>query len=250
MHKYPRLLTGVAAVAVILTTVGCSPAVQPLAPNEITGHEPLAPGAWKAISSAVAHDEAAGMYRMKMNSSVAQGAVHSTFAMYGSFNPPSLASFSLTVNNVSEQYYQQGASAYFQTVAGWSQTQALDNVDVFPSYLNLVNRAEQQNIPVRRLKDQYVLDEFCTVYAATLPANWLQPLSNWQKQVPTTGAPVEYFFYVGQKDGALREVTTTSVGSVENAGPIDISTDTVFWGIGSSVAKVQFPPSLLASMEQ
>lgn len=250
MYKYARVLTAITAVSVVFLAAGCSPAVQPLAPNEITGKEPFVSGAWKAIANGVAHDEAAGMYRMKMNSSVAQGPVHSSFSMYGSFNPPDRAGFSLQVNNVSEQYYQQGTSAYVQTIGGWSQAQAMTNIDVFPSYQSLVSRAEQANIAVRQLKQQYVLDEFCNVYAASLPAGWLQPLADWQQQVPQNGGSVEYFFYIGQKDGALREVTTTSVGSVQDAGPVSISTDTVFWGIGKSTSKVQFPPSLLTSMEK
>lgn len=250
MIRYGKLLTGIATMAVLAGTVACSPAVQPLAPDTITGNEPVVSGAWQAISNAVLHNEAAGMYNMKMNSTVAEGATHSSFAEYGSFNPPSRATFSLTVNNVAEQYYQQGTSAYIQSETGWSQTTAMTNIDVFPSFQSLVNRAEKANIPVRQLKKAYVLDEFCTVYAAALPANWLQPLSDWVQQVPASESPVEYIFYVGQKSGALRQVTTNSVGTVTNAGPISLSTDTVFWAIGKSAAQVHFPPSLLASLEK
>lgn len=249
MPKTRKLLAGLSLVPVLFMASGCSPAVQPPAPDHPLGTPTLASTGWQVIMGAVQHNEQAGMFKMKMTTSVAEGAIRSAFSMYGAFNPPERASFAMQVNDVTEQYYQQGTSAYAQTLAGWSQTHALPNVDAMASYQLLVSHATTDNIPVYRLKDTYVLDEYCQVYEATVPATWLPPLLGWRQLKPSVDAKVQYYFYVGKNDGALREVTTSSVGSVSSAGPVAVSSDTILFDIGKATAKVQFPVGLLTSLE-
>lgn len=249
MPKIRKLLTGLSLVPVLFVVSGCSPAVQPPAPDHPLGTPTLAPSGWQVIMGAVQHNQQAGMFRMKMTTSVAAGAIRSTFSMYGSFNPPDRAAFTMQVNDVAEQFYQQGTSAYAQTLGGWSQTTALPSIDVMASYQLLVSHAGTDNVPVYRLKDTYVLDEYCQVYEAVVPAAWLPPLLGWEQFKPATDAKVQYYFYVGKNDGALREVTTNSVGSVTAAGPVSVSSDTMLFNIGQPAAKVQFPVGLLKSFE-
>jgi hypothetical protein len=240
----------VCLVGLTFGAVGCTPAQQPFNTVDVEEGTP-APDAWKTLVKAALLGEQVQMYKIKMSVDVARGSTHSTFSVYGSINVPERALVSFHENTTNIQYYQQGLCAYQQLNNGrWTQTNAIDNLDVFPSYVRLMQSAMVNNIPVRQLKDTFVVDEYCQVFKATLPSSFTASLPIWDKAVePKYMGDIEYTFYVGKTDGQLREITTKSVESTAETGAFQIQSDTTLFDLNNDRAKVMLPKDLIAQLE-
>ncbi|MCF8564730.1 hypothetical protein LLE49_08315 [Alicyclobacillus tolerans] len=247
----------VVVAATVLTTVfglsGCSPSAQPPLNNQPTGTGVLSSNGWQKIYAAVQLGEQAKMYKVKSTVSVAQGPLHSNLSVYGSINEPDRAYVSFTEDNKMVQFYQQGQAAYEMGPSGWSQATPINDLNLYTSYAQLLSRGVHSTVPIYQLPKAYVVDEYCNVYTANIPEQWLNSLPMWQNRIPANrsdpGNEVQFVFYVGQKDGELREVQTSSVGSVSEAGPLVVNTDTILFSINSPLAKIQLPPNLIKAME-
>ncbi|MCL6548149.1 MAG: hypothetical protein K6T30_04475 [Alicyclobacillus sp.] len=250
-----RLMKGALAASVLFGgAVGCSPAPQPMA-DVVAPAQPgvqageLQAADWSAVEHAVQLGERSLVYKEKIAVQVSVGSIHSGFTVYGSVNAPDRASIGLHVNSDNFYFYQQGESAYAQTNLRWGQVPALSNLDVFPSFERLIQAARAAGVPVyREAQDEFVIDEYCAVYHASVPARLVPAFRDWGGVSPGDMSDVSYTFYIGQKDGQLREVTSDSVGQVQDVGAMQIHSDLELFDLGQEQALVSIPKSLFGSL--
>ncbi|MCL6445741.1 MAG: hypothetical protein K6T83_20215 [Alicyclobacillus sp.] len=249
----PLLTWTAASMLVISGVAGCAPATQNTTVNPLGTPIPSPlmhePASWQAVIQGARQDQQAGMYMVKMQVSTAQGSLHSGFSVYGSINLPDRAALSITDNGDSEGYFQQGKSAYTKADYRWQQVDPLPNLDLSGSYLKLASRAASAAVPLTKVQDHvFVVNEFCTVYQATVPASLVVRLAGQ----PLNGemSDVVYTFYVGNKSGYLLEVSTESVGASGEVGTMQVNSDTELFGFGKDTSQVKVPNDLFASLSR
>lgn len=251
MRKYPgRWSSLLVAAATVVGVSACGPAVQPPSKNaQSTQSGVLDQTGWAALESAALQGESLSMYEIKTDVKILTGTMHSEYSVYGSVNMPDTTLLGVHEFNTNLYFYQQGLSAYAKENNEWTQTPAIANLDVFKSYAQIIHHASQAGIRLYRLPDAFVVDEFSTVYKAVLPSSMLQSLPLWGRA--TTPLPlgnVVTTFAVGHKDGQLREVTASSVGTLEGVSALQFNTDTVLFALDKPQAQVRLPIDLYISL--
>jgi hypothetical protein len=240
-------------LAVSLTCLGgCGPAVQPLPADERTAvGTPVPVDVWDAILAGAKSGMDARTFMFKSDVTLVQGPIHSSFSVYGAVNPPDKAQLGFTSATDYIQYYQQGKSAYYNKDNGhWLQTTALPQINPYASFFDLIESARANRIPLRKLDRQYVVDEYCDVYQATIPSSSTRLQLNWiPAHLAAETGEVQYTFYVGEKDGLLRKVDTSSVSGLPDVGSMQCDSQTVIFDINQDIAKVKLPPDLVTQLE-
>lgn len=233
---------------------GCSPStVQPLGSS--TG--PVAPSAtaqtkssWSSLLSAVDKGLQSRKYQEKITVNINEGSIQGGFTVYGRINPPNKVSVAFHQTGANTAFYQQGLSAYGEQSGHWEQSAAMPDLNLFPSYQRLVQSVQAEHVQVFKLATpQYVLDEYCDVYQAEIPAKLIGTLSELANMYrPQDMSPVLYTFYVGQSSGELRQVVTSSEGGVSGIGSIGIQTQTLIFAINQSGSEITIDPNLYNSL--
>lgn len=247
-------MRGVLSASLLLgCAAGCAPTPQAngeaAQPAPAGGSGGWHADSWAPVADAVRLGLRSLVYKEKISVQVSVGSIQSGFSVYGSVNAPDRASIGLHVNSDNLNYYQQGRSAYAQENLRWGQVSALRDVDVFPSYARLVERSAGARVPILRSnEDQFVIDEYCAVYQARVPARLVPRFADWGTVNPRDMSDVVYTFYIGRKDGQLREVTTDSVGQLQDVGAMEVHTDTQLFDLGREEALVTIPKSLFGSL--
>lgn len=261
-NRKKRLLTWLPLSLLFVTgaATGCSPAVQPPQAQQTlsSGATPPpinVPGSsadWGVIKRGVTISGESGLYMEKILVDVSQGTLHSDLSVYGAVNGATNTSLAFHENSRNMKYYQQNQSAYEQDNSQWSQVAPLRNVDVWPSYQALVDASSSGGIRLEMLHmaPRFVVDEYCDVYQAVIPPHFVPVVSQFGNAGAANSSGVVYTFFVGQHDHAVREVSTQSVGAVENVGGVQITTDAVFFAIASNNALMQIPFDLYTSLLQ
>lgn len=235
----------------VMAVAGCSPS-EPTSstPSNQLGHSVDALQAWKSILGSAEGGEASGRYMVSMNVDVSDSSSHSQMIVYGGINPVDTGSIDIVESNKDVKFYQQGQVAYYKDNGRWTQTTPLADLDVFPTYIHLIQYASAKALPVVQLHDTYVNSEYCTVYRAIFPSSALDTLPILGRSVSKQGLKdIQYTFYVGQTDKLLREVQTRSVGDLTGIGSMQVVSDTVLFDIGQKVATVQLPLDLVKQLE-
>jgi len=230
--------------------VGCSPSVQKIASVEPQKQTSVGVAGWTEVGGAVQRAAEAGRYKIKSSVDFQQGTIHTNYAVYGSVDAPDDASLSLHENNFNVEYYQQGQVAYAYDNGTWAQVPAIQDVDVFPSYIRVLSTVDQAATPIVQQPDVFVVDEFCHVFQATVPGRDVAGVALWGNSPvqPNIGA-VQFTFYVGKSSHELREVDTASVGMEPGIGAILLHSNTVLFDLGSDIANVHIPNDLVKQLE-
>jgi hypothetical protein len=243
------------SLSVVVGVTGCSPSTQVPVGGASTGVS-LAPqltsnSTWTPLVKAINLGMHATMYQEKVAITVSQGSVSNGFTVYGRVNPPNKISISLHQNGYNFNFYQQGLSAFDEQDTHWQQTPARSELNLFPSYRRLVDAAERSGqVPIVQLKPaQYVVDEYCNVYQASIPATLIQPLNTLDSSYHQGDmTQVLYTFYVGQKDGQLRQVITSSVGSTTGVGSVLVQSNTILFAINQKGSAITLDPNLYSAL--
>jgi hypothetical protein len=240
-----------ALVAMLTCLAGCSPAVQPSPQDQRTAVGTSVPAdVWDTILTGAQNGMDANMYMIKSDVTMVQGPIHSSFSIYGAINAPDKAQLGFTAGSAYVQYYQQGKSAYYKDNGQWTQTTALAQINPYASFYHLIQSAQANRVPLRKLDKQYVVDEYCDVYQATIPSNLAGLALNWiPAHLEAKTGDVLYTFYIGQKDGVLRKVDMDSVSGLPGVGSMQCDASTVFFDINQDVAKVKLPQDLVMQLE-
>ncbi len=205
---------------------------------------------WAPVMKSVQLGEAAKAYMEKVSVNITEGSIQSGFQVYGRINPPNKMDVAFHQNGANMAFYQQGLSAYGQMDGQWQQHAALSNINLYPEYAKLLQAVSKAKIPVFQLQpNQYVVDEFCNVYQATIPASLLSTLPGFSSTYHAANmSPVVYTFFVGQTSGELRQVNTSSEGSVTDVGSVQIQSNTILFNINKPGADITIDPTLYSSL--
>ncbi|MDQ0190583.1 hypothetical protein JI721_00540 [Alicyclobacillus cycloheptanicus] len=253
-----RASLGLSVAALLGVTAGCSPAPQRnIAPT--TGQLlPLQQGTrvqagWAPLLSAAHLGERVKVYAVNMSMNVQNGSNSNTMTMYGQVNLPNRAALTLSMNGVSSQYYQQGTSAFERENGVWATTTPLTEINLYDSYASLISAASKANVPVYAFKQQYVVDEYCSVYEAVIPAKALKGQTLWS--IPADGGAaaagtltgdVMAAFYIGKTSGQIREVDLLTTGGAPGTGSLVNQVHAVLFDINNEkLAQVQIPTTLV-----
>lgn len=248
-------------VALCLTGLsGCTPAIQKASSGASSiGKITERNVDWAPLQTAIRRSAASTVFKIKSSVSLKDGSMHTHFSVYGTVNLPDKISVSLTENNFNISYFQQGKVAYADEQGIWKQTQSMQKFDAYQGYVELIQKAITNKLPLNQLNRSYVVNEYCDVYQVTMPTgsvslpSFLADVSGasgaGSAQV-SAGEPIQYTFFVGEKTGYLREVQTTSVSGVNEVGPVAADTDTTFFDIDKpNIAKITVPKTLVKQLE-
>lgn len=243
------------ALTVVAVATGCSPStISPVGSTNNSIQQVTETGRTLSNRSAFHHAVQLGLqaqrYQEKVTVNISEGSILSGFTVYGRVNPPNRASVAFHQNGFNFAYYQQGLSAYGEQDGHWQQTQAIADLNLFPSYAALFDAMQAENLPMFKLQPpQYVVDEYCDVYQMTIPARLLKTLPSLASTYqPGNSSAVLYTFYIGQKDGELRQVVTSSEGAVTGVGSVGIQTDTILFAINQSGSTITIDPNLYSTL--
>ncbi|MCL6637611.1 MAG: hypothetical protein K6T26_06665 [Alicyclobacillus sp.] len=269
----------------------CGPAVQPL--DNRTGAAasqagvPAPATAWSLLQDAASRSEQTGMYKVKVDVESQLGAIRSSLTGYGAVNLPKRVSLDVLAENDDLYYYQQGESAYARDDGHWAPAPALPQVDAFAAYQRVLTKGAQLQVPLLKLPQVFVNDEYCDVYQASVPVQALWPdLTFTPDSDPPAGQPsaghrepayqektsnpfvapggvsqtatldrhqpplsVLYTFYVGQRDHLLRRVDSQSWSAIPQMGVLEIDASSVFFEMGQASARIQLPKDLVRQLE-
>lgn len=231
--------------------VGCSPSIQqPLAGMTPVSFQKIAPNGWSAILASVQKGTQLKKYQIKSKVEVVDNSLHPYYATYGSIQKPDKVSMSVHEGDFNIDFFQQGKSAFSFINGHWSVATPLSNPDVFPTYLQILEGVAKTGAPVYLEPTQYIVDEYCTVYAVKVPAAAVEQLAEWDGgEVFSSSSPVLMTLMIGKRNDELREVQTTSVGSLPNIGPIELTSTTVLFNMNKKYADVTVPASLVKQMK-
>lgn len=241
-----------AALFSTLAVTGCTPAVHPQPSTDVNTEQgkPVSLGAWDTVLNGAKLGLNTSKYMVKVDASLVQGPIHSSFSVYGGINLPDKADLGIAEATNYVKFYQQGKAAYFMDNGHWTQTNSLDNLNVYESYFRLIDQAKAQNVPLKQLDKAYVVDEYCDVYQAVIPSALVDKHPAWMPtQINTQTGDTEYTFYVGQKDHYLRRISTVSVAGLPKVGSMEANSDTVLFDIDQDVAKINLPKDLVDQLE-
>ncbi|MCL6593894.1 MAG: hypothetical protein K6T31_07955 [Alicyclobacillus sp.] len=235
----------------------CGPAVQPM--DNRTGAAasqagvPAPASAWAVLQDAASRSEQTDMYKVKVDVESQLGAIRSSLTGYGAVNLPQRVSLDVLAENDDLYYYQQGESAYARDDGHWAPAPALPQVDAFAAYQRVLTTGARLQIPLIKLPQVFVNDEYCDVYQASVPVQALWPdLAGVPGGAPASGqqpAPVLYTFYVGQRDHLLRRVDSQSWTAVPPLGVLEVDASSVFFEMGQASARIQLPKDLVRQLE-
>jgi hypothetical protein len=243
-------------VSVSLTA--CGPAVQPMssaASGTLSVLHPtksgtlVSPAGWLTLAAGAQAGAQVQYYKEQLSASIVEGSLHSTFSVYGSLNLPDKASLALQEGNTSTNYFQQGKVAYYYDNGHWSNTSAITNLNVYPSYAHLIRQASAANIPLYQQKRTYVFDEYCDVYTSVLPVSMLSAMPDFGAAAKGQSGQVAVTWYLGQTDHVLRKVDMQTVGGVPDIGSMQVNASMLVFDINSSLAKVSVPKDLIKQLE-
>lgn len=245
--------------ALMLLVTGCSPSTQHAltqTPGQLQslsfGH-PVSNG-WTLLSAASVKGEQLQQYVVNTAASVVDGRDRNSLSISGEVNSPDRALLTISLNGLSGQFYQQGNAA-FQSINGkWMASSPIGNVNLFPAYTKLINAAQNAGLKIEKFPRQYVIDEYCIVYEASIPAAVVK--TSGVTATATAGATAGtgistaatgnllFAFYVGQRTGILREVAyTTSSSSAQTNFVTTVNTE--FGALNQPTAQVNIPQTLL-----
>lgn len=261
MKRRVRPLSALAATIVLVAVVsGCGPSTeQAIAPppGEL---QPLSQGqtasnGWGPVQQGVALGEKLQMYVVNTAATVVNGRAQSSFTLSGQVNLPDKALLTLSLDGQSDLYYQQGNAAYQSLNGKWMPSTPIGNVDVYTPYQKLVSAAVKAGIALREFSQQYVIDEYCTVYEAQIPASLLATSGVSENLVGLTktsatsavteqSGPILVAFYVGERTGVLREVAFTGATSGADRN-LTVIANTEISNLNQPNATVNIPQTLL-----
>lgn len=243
--------------ALALLVTGCSPSTQhavtrtPGQLQSLSLGQPAQSG-WTPLSAASVKGEQLQQYVVNTAASVMNGRDRNSLSISGQVNAPDKALLTISLNGLSGLFYQQGNAA-FQSINGkWMASSPIGNVNLFPAYTKLINAAQSAGLTIEKFPRQYVIDEYCAVYEASIPAALVKTSGVTESVGATTAtgtsAPatgdVLFAFYVGQRTGVLREVAyTTSSSSAQTNFTTTVNTQ--FGDLNQPGAQVHIPQTLL-----
>lgn len=238
------------SLLLLSTLTACGPAIQPPNPNQATHlGTGVSASTWNDILKSAENGETVSMYKEQVAANLAQGSLHSGFGVYGVVNLPDTASYTIQEANDSVHYYQQGTSAYSYDNGQWTPVSAVPSLNVFPSYVHLIEQAMNDNVALYQIPKTYVVNEYCDVYQSIIPAKMFTTESMLPNVSPGDIGPVLMTWYVGQTDHILREVDVQSVGGVPGYGSMQINASTILFDFNSPISKIQIPKDLVKQLQ-
>ncbi|RIV29401.1 hypothetical protein D2Q93_00740 [Alicyclobacillaceae bacterium I2511] len=237
-----------AGIGLVVSLNGCSPSPQ-VSPSQLGPSQPVSDSVWQNILVAAKIGSSASMYKLKFDVSISQGGTSSDLTGYGNVQLPNRLWLMMVESGNSAQLYQQGSAAYAYDNGSWSQATPLKSVNLYQTYMSLIQAAQGQHIPLVQRNKQYVIDEYCSVYQAIIPSWLISSHPLWPGITDQEQGAALYTFYVGQQDHVLREVTTSSAVSQAPIGSMQVNSDLEMFGIGNSTSQVLLPPALINQLE-
>ncbi|QRF23739.1 hypothetical protein FY534_08735 [Alicyclobacillus sp. TC] len=237
----------VAALLGCFGLVGCSP--KPLTTLNQVPPISLAKTdaeAWPIIQTAIQKGLQLHQYQIKASVNLVDNSINPSFTVYGSVEKPNEVSLGVHEGDTNIQFFQQGQSAFSFVNGHWAPSDPLPSPDVFQTYAKVLEGVEKMGTPVYLQPQQYVVDEYCWVFTMIVPGVDVEKLATWDAgEVFPASSHVLMTVMVGKRSGQIREVETSSVGSISEVGPIQISTDTILFNLNKKYAKVNIPLSLV-----
>ncbi|MCL6632335.1 MAG: hypothetical protein K6T63_06830 [Alicyclobacillus herbarius] len=227
-------------VLACLCLPGCTPPADSNQVQSIQAVRVTSPNrAWNALEQAAAKDAKVQSYNVKIYVHALHPTSSGDLTVHGSVGTNQDAIFQIRVGRESYQVYQTRDRGYYEYGGVWQAWKHPLTLRWFNDYESLLRWAEQHHCSLQRRPQKFVGGEFCTVYQVWIPAKLGDPPGPWR----SLGRPVGdalYTFAVGNRDGALYQVTTTQ-SLATTSGLTTLTTDAIFSDLGAGI-QVE-PPS-------